>query len=98
MDVLTIALLGFVTGAIFRSIYDFLWKAVENPDITFDTKYWATMLISIILSFISAMVTFTMVEIPGDGKPFVFLVTVSQGFMMNHLINKPVDYLSKKAG
>jgi len=98
MDILLIALIFYVVGAIFRTVYDFCFKIVEDPTIKFDAKYAATMIISIILSFISAMVTFTLVEIPANGYAFVALAALSQGFAMNHIVNKPVDYLSRIKG
>ena len=77
MDILLIALLGYVIGAIFRTVYDFLFKTLEEPHLCFDSKYIATMIIGVILSFMSAMVTFTLVQIPVDGVYFMFLATLS---------------------
>lgn len=96
MDPILIAFLGYIAGAVFRTLYDFLWKSLDNPDFSFDSKYWVTMILSVILSIISAMVTFTTIQIPTDTGATVFLISVTTGFMMNHLVNKPVDYLSKK--
>lgn len=96
MDIILVAFLAYILGAIFRTTYDYLWKALEKPDITFDTKYWITMVISIILSMMSAMVTFTTFTIPVDGAMWVFIACLTQGFMVNHLVNKPITYLSQK--
>ena len=71
MDILLMALLGYVIGAVFRTAYDYLWKALEDESVIFDTKYWFTMVVSIILSIMSAMVTFTTLQ---------FLLMVLLGF------------------
>lgn len=96
MDILLIAFLGYIVGSVFRTVYDYLWKTMDDPEFTWDHKYTVTMLISIILSIISAMVTFTAVQVPVNGTTYIFMACVAQGFMVNHLVNKPVDYLSKK--
>jgi len=96
VEILLIALLAYVIGALFRTVYDYLWKTLEDESITFDTKYWLTMVISIILSIMSAMLTFTTLTIPTDGAIWVFMSCLTTGFMMNHLVNKPIGYLSKK--
>ena len=98
MDPTILAFLGYLIGGLFRTLYDFLWKAIDNPDLVFNQKYLATMLISVILSILSATVTFTTITIPVDGTSYIMLTCVTIGFTMNHLINKPIDYLSKKKG
>ena len=98
MDIILIAFLAYTLGAVFRTIYDFLWKKMQDETITFDSKYWITMVISIILSIISAMVTFTTITVPADSATMVFMLCLTTGFMMNHLVNKPITYLSTKKG
>ena len=98
MDPIVLAFVGYLVGALFRTLYDFLWKAMDHPEIVFDRKYLASMLISIILSLISSVVTFTTIQVPVDGATYILLATVAIGFTMNHLVNKPIDYLSTKKG
>lgn len=98
MDVVLIALLGYVAGAVFRTTYDYLWKAMEDPDAVFDQKFVFSMVVSVILSVMSAMVTFTSLTVPLDGSTYVFISALTTGFMVTHLVNKPISYLSKKAG
>ena len=95
-DSILLALLGYFIGALLMTIYDYLWKAVNNPDLVFDRKYVASMLISTILSLMFAVATFTTLQVPVDGVGYVMISTIAMGFMANHLINKPVHYFSKK--
>ena len=95
-DSILLALLGYFIGALFMTLYDYLWKALNNPDLVFDRKYVASMLISTILSLMFAVVTFTTLQVPVDSAGYIMLSTIAMGFMVNHLINKPVHYLSKK--
>jgi H+/Cl- antiporter ClcA len=97
MDILIVAFLGYILGAIGRTAYDWLWKALAEPDFKFDSKYIASMLISIILSFITASVTFSTVTLPAGSEFYVLLASVSQGYLMTDVVNKPISYLSKKA-
>ena len=96
MDVILIGFMGYIAGAVFRTLYDFLWKMLEDPDVVFDKKYIVTMLISIILSLISSIIAFPSIQIPSDGVLYVFLNTAVFGFALNHVVNKAVSYLSKK--
>lgn len=98
MDILIVAFLGFVLGAIGRTAYDWLFKALGDPAFKFDSKYVASMLISIILSFITASVTFSTVTLPIGSEYFVLFAMVSEGYLINDVVNKPISYLSKKAG
>lgn len=96
LDPLLIGLLGYVLGGVFRTLYDFLWKIVEEPDTSFDKKYIATLIISVIITLISSIVTFPTIQMPQDGAVTILLFTVLAGFAANHLINKPISYLTKK--
>ena len=98
MDLILIALVAYCVGAVLRTVYDYLFKFLDDPDLTFSPKYFATMIIGIILSFISAMVTFSLVQVPQGATAYVVISCIAQGFMANHLVNKPVDYLSKRKG
>ncbi len=95
MDLLIWALFGYIVGAGFCTLYDFMFKMISNPDLAFDRRYLVTMLISTILSLMSAAVTFSTVTIPEGSTTAVFIWTLAQGFMVNHLINKPLALLSK---
>ena len=96
MDPIILAFLGYLIGALFRTLYHYLWKAVDNPEMVFDQKYLATMLISVILSIMSAAVTFTTISIPVDGAAYILLAAIPLGYMANDIVNKPVDHMSKK--
>jgi hypothetical protein len=96
MDPILIAFLGYVLGALFRTLYDFLFKLLEAPETKFDQKYTVTMLISIILTLMSSVVTFSTLQLP-VGMPYqILLLSITMGFAVNHLVNKPVAYLAEK--
>lgn len=101
MDVLIIAFVGYVVGGIGRTVYDFLWKLLDDPKAVWDQKYTITFLISTIISFISAVALFSTVQIPPDlavsSQFSIFIITFTQGFTINHLVNKPITYLTAKA-
>jgi H+/Cl- antiporter ClcA len=98
MDILIVAFLGYIAGAVGRTAYDWLFKALSDPEFKFDSKYIASMLISIILSFITASVTFSTVTLPEGSEFYVMLASVSQGYLLTDVVNKPISYLNKKAG
>lgn len=97
MDILLLALLLYASGAVARALYDFLWKASEQETFSWDHKYTASLLISIILAFISAIVSFSTVQIPTDGYVYVAMSSFTMGFTIAHIVNKPIDHMSKKA-
>lgn len=98
MDPILYSFLGYLIGALFRTLYHYLWKVIDRPDLIFDRKYLATLLIAVILSVMSAAVTFTTLTFPVDGALFMLLAAIPLGYMANDIINKPIDYLSKRKG
>lgn len=97
MDPILVAFLGYALGCVFRTSYDFLFKKLEADDVTFDAKYVTTCIISVILSIMTAMVTFSQYAWPAGDQASLFFQALTIGFTLNHLINKPVSYLSAKA-
>ena len=96
MDPILLAFTGYIIGALFRTTYDFLFKLLEDPEIKWDQKYTVTLLISIILTLMSAMVTFSTIQFPADQPAGTLLFSVTTGFAVNHLINKATSYLAQK--
>jgi len=97
LEPILLALIGYVVGGLLRTAYDYLWHILDDPTATWDQKYTVTFLIATILSFISALVTFSSIEIPTQlGTTGILILTISQGFMVNHLVNKPVTYLAER--
>ena len=94
MEPLIVAFIGYILGALSRTAYDFLWKLLEDSDIKWDQKYTVTFLLSVIVSFVSAVATFTTISIPLDvaSQYTIIMLCFGQGFAINHLINKPVAY------
>jgi amino acid transporter len=93
-----IAFIGYIVGAIALTVYNYIWKILEEPNTPWDQKYTMTMLMSIILSIISAMFFFSNVQVPvGLASDFsIFIITFAEGFAVNHVINKPISYLAKR--
>jgi hypothetical protein len=96
MDPLLIAFLGYILGALGRTLYDFLWKLLEDKSIKWDQTYTVTLLISIILTFISAAVTFPLGLILPSEPVVILLTTAPMGFTVNHLVNKPAAYIAER--
>lgn len=101
IDIYTLGFIAYLVGTLFRTLYGYLWKMLENPDLSFDKKYWVTMIISMILSIIIAFTTFMGVleQLPDTdvNRTFVFFTFVSLGYALNDMVNRPVSYTATKA-
>ena len=95
MDVFIVALIGYILGAVFRTTYDYLWKIIEAPELIFDKKFMATMIVAILITAISAVAFFPTVSIPTDTLAWTLISCIGLGFTVNHLVNKPVSYLTE---
>jgi hypothetical protein len=95
LDPIIVAFVGYLTGCLFRTLLDYLFKMLENPDLVFDRKFIVTMLVSLIISLMLSMATFSAISFPTDGMSFIFFYTLGQGFLINHVTNKAVSYLSQ---
>ena len=94
------AIIGFLLGPPARTLVDFGFKALEDPEIVFDRIYWITMCLSLMITFLMAVAeaSIKLVNLPPGSLGFIFLFAFGQGFMINHFVNKPIDlYLCKKA-
>ena len=96
MDVFIVALIGYVLGAVLRTTYDYLWKIMEVPELIFDKKFLATMIVAIAITIIGAVVVFPTIThyVYYDTKSWTLISCIGIGFMANHLVNKPVSYLA----
>jgi hypothetical protein len=97
MDIVTYALIGYILGAIGRTVFDFLLKKLQNDDMTFDPKFYATMIISIILTMIVSAFTFPISQVFGSDPASVLIAAGSQGFAINHIVNSLVTLQGKMA-
>ena len=93
-----IAVVGFLLGPVFRTLYDYFWKAKLDPDIVFDKKYWVSMILSIFIGVIAASIqtALFLTNLPQGSELAIFFSSLSEGFMISHLVNGPVDYLRRK--
>ena len=92
MDNLVYALIFYVLGAVVRTVYGFMAKIVSsnNNDMQFDAKYWATMVMSIIVSFMGAVGTFALVIPPDISSVAVFLMAFPSGYAINDVANRGI--------
>ncbi len=98
MDIVLLAFIFYIAGAITRTVVAYLAKIVTAPEgtITFNAKYWATMILSVILSFVAGVGTFTAVPIPAATSwVLVLAATFPLGYAINDGINITVDVATK---
>lgn len=83
----------FTIGAVLRTLWGFLWKWLEDPDIAWDSMYTKTMVISIVLTYIFAVASFSTVDLPAEWAPMVAFTFITTGFTANSLFNDVVTFL-----
>lgn len=90
MDNLMYALIFYMLSAVVRTVYGFMSKNVtsDNSSLQFDANYWATMVMSIIISFMGAIGTFALVVPPGINLVAVFLMAFPSGYAVNDVANR----------
>lgn len=88
-----VAVIGFLLGPIARTLYDFLWAIQGDPDLAFDKRYLVTMIASIGISIIVGLISLPTLyqNMPAGSQAYVFASSLSMGFMLNHIINRPID-------
>ena len=93
MDNLIYALIFYILGAVVRTVYGFMSKIItsDNSALQFDAKYWATMVMSIIVSFMGAIGTFALVVPPGINLVAVFLMAFPSGYALNDAANRGIN-------
>jgi hypothetical protein len=93
MDNLMLALIFYVAGAVVRTVYGFLAKIASTPSgvLKFDVKYFATMSMSIIVSFMAAIGSFALVIPPGINLVAVFLMAFPSGYSLNDAANRGIN-------
>jgi hypothetical protein len=96
MDPILLALIGYVLGAVGRTVYDYLLKKLQDDNLSFDPKFYATMIISILLTMMTAVFTFPVSQVFGSEPILVLLAASSQGFAVNHITNGLVSLVTNK--
>lgn len=102
MDTLLIALIFYIAGAITRTLVAYLLKVLSTPDdqLKFDTKYWVTLIISIVLTIVTGIGAFSAVSstIPvGASILAVFMMTFPAGYAISDLTNRGVNTIQENA-
>jgi hypothetical protein len=97
LDPVLLAFIGYILGAVGRTVYGFLAKILESDeDVTFDKKYYATMLSAIIISLLTATATFSQVDIPTAlSTTSLLLYTFTFGYTANSVINTGISIITK---
>ncbi len=88
--------LAFTIGAILRTLWGFLWKVLEDPDLTFDRKYLLSMVVSIVLTFIFAVTTFSTLDLTMEWNPMIAFTFITTGFTMNAIFNDIVKFATRE--
>lgn len=84
----------FTIGAILRTLWGFLWKYLEDGR-NFDHKYVTTMVISVVVTFIFAVTSFSTLTIPDEWAPMLAFTFITTGFTANALINDIVSFATR---
>lgn len=99
MEIEIIALSFIVLGALLQTALQFCYKILKAPEGTlkFDTRYFATLIASIILAVIGALTLFSVFTIPA-GLPVAYVIAsaTAAGFAVNVVVNVNADTFSVK--
>lgn len=96
MEPILIALVCYVIGAGLRSTYAYLMKKLRDPSLPWDHTYTTSFIVSVILSMITALVTFSTFQVPAGSLAFVALFCIAQGYAMTDLVNTAIAPQEKK--
>ena len=86
----------FTTGAILRTLWGFLWKYLKDGGVEWDHRYTASMIVSIIITLIFAIVTFSSQQLPETWEGMHAFSFIAIGFTVNTLFNSVVEYEIKR--
>ncbi len=86
----------FTIGATLRTLWGFLWKYLEDGR-DFDRKYIMTMIISIVITYIFAVTSFSTLTIPDEWAPMLAFTFITTGFTANALINDIISFATKES-
>lgn len=95
MDIIIQALIYVSIGAATSTVYAFLWKLPTNPELAFDSRFWVSMLASILMTLMLVPQIVIGLTIPPGSDSFVQLFLFLAGFSANVAINKPVAFTIK---
>jgi hypothetical protein len=101
LETLTILLLGFLAGAVLRTLAAYLQKYVETPDLKFDGRYLATMTVSMVASFMFAALAFSNTQINQilqltTDPLYLAIFTAAIGYTANDLTNRTLNLSIKQ--
>ncbi len=83
----------FLGGSVLRTVWGYLWEVLEDPDLIYDHKYTATLIISTILTTIFAVTIFSQQTLPQQYDSMQVFSFISIGFTANSLFNSPISHI-----
>ncbi len=94
MEISTVVLVGFLVGAVLRTVVAYLQKYIETPDLKFDGRYLATMVVSMIASSMFGILAFGNVQVAqalqllSTDLVYLALFATAIGYTSNDLTNR----------
>lgn len=85
-------IVSLLLGALAFTLWNWFWKKIKEPNITFSKSYLFSMLIAMLLSVIAVPFVLSNQIIPDNILPFIIVASVAVGFAANALINTPLTY------
>ncbi len=90
-----IAIAGFICGAIIETGISYAWKRYQDPEEKFNSIYFLSMLISILLTVLLSPLLL-IGNLPTDASELYTIITMGAvGFTANAILNKPISYVIK---
>ena len=86
----------FTGGGVLRTVWGYLWKVLDDPNLIYDHKYTATMIISTILTIIFAVTIFAQQPLPQEYDMMQVFSFISVGFTANSLFNSPISHIMNR--
>jgi len=88
IDPTAVAVLGIFLGCFVRTVFPYLKKLEENPDLAFDRKYAVSLLVSLVASVVAAVLIIPSFQVPEGAGIVVFSVAFTAGWGTNDILNE----------
>jgi len=95
INIYVLSFIMLTVGAVVKTLYDFGFKIVEDPNLAFDRKYIVTMLLAIFGTIALSPLLFLNVTIPQGSEAFIAISMYCIGFTGNHMLNRPVSLAAR---
>jgi len=91
----TVVLVGIFVGILLRTLLPAMRKWMEDEDFSWNHKYTATLVTSVIIAFVTAMFAFESFVIPEDGLTTVFIAAFTFGFGLDAGLNEMLKWVQR---